>query len=91
MGLVNPPVLLYWVIVFSFLKEYFYSLNSSITAIIFLLIGIFIGKIATLYAYGKLGNRFQKKSSNKQKIDKIIGVSLVVLATVQVVKVFVIG
>ena len=91
MGLVNPPVLLYWVIVFSFLKAYFFSLDGSSIAIIVLLLGVFVGKIATLYTYGKLGNLFQEKSSNNHKIDKVIGITLVVLAILQVSKVILFG
>lgn len=88
MGLINPPVLLYWVIVFSFLKAYFFSLNGSFIAISILLVGVFLGKIATLYFYGKLGGSFQKNTPNSQKINKIVGASLFILGGLQVVKVF---
>lgn len=88
MGLVNPPVLLYWVVVFSFLKDFFSNLNVSYTPIFVLLIGIFIGKITTLYFYGKLGKSFKGEPSKRNNIDKIIGISLVFLATLQVGKLF---
>ena len=88
MGFINPPVLLYWVIVFSFLKAYFFSLNDSFIAVLVLLVGVFLGKIATLYFYGKLGIRFQEKTANNKKINKIIGFSLLLVGSLQVVKVF---
>jgi threonine/homoserine/homoserine lactone efflux protein len=88
LGLINPPVLLYWVVVFSFLKDYFFNLNDSFIAVLVLLMGIFIGKIITLYTYGKLGSHFKEKTSNKKIVDTVVGISLVVLATLQIVKVF---
>jgi threonine/homoserine/homoserine lactone efflux protein len=88
LGIINPPVLLYWVVVFSFLKDYFFSLNSSFIAVFVLLTGIFIGKIVTLYAYGKLSTHFKEKSSNNKSVDTLIGISLLVLATLQFVKVY---
>lgn len=86
LGVINPPVLLYWVLVFSLLKS-----NADFmldTPILMLLIaGIFLGKVVTLYGYGKLGTHIAtKKSKVATKINPIIGTVLLSLAFLQGVK-----
>lgn len=89
LSVINPPVLIYWVIVFSVLRSSFsVGLESSSLGFILFFIGVFLGKVATLYGYGKLGIRIQKKKSdtNSSSLNKMIGVVLISLCLIQTAK-----
>jgi threonine/homoserine/homoserine lactone efflux protein len=51
LGMVNPPVLIYWIIAISFLKKkmIYLDLSSEFTLLILFLVGVFFGKVVTLY------------------------------------------
>lgn len=86
LSVINPPVLIYWVLVFSFLRA---SLNLQLDAtLLFLFVaGIFAGKVLTLYAYSKLGRRWADKRENAQSnINPVIGTVLIGLALMQGLK-----
>jgi len=88
LSVINPPVLIYWILVFSLLGSYLSSmtLHSALWVTLFLS-GVFIGKFATLYGYSKFGSRIQKKKpSSGSNINRYIGVTLIMLAFMQVVK-----
>lgn len=89
LSIINPPVLIYWVLIFSVLRSSF-SLeleNYSLGFLLFFL-GVFLGKVATLYGYGKLGVRIQKKKSseNSGALNRMIGVVLMSLSLLQTMK-----
>lgn len=89
LSVINPPVLIYWVIVFSVLRSSFnLGLESSSLALILFFIGVFFGKVATLYGYGKLGTRIQKKKpdTNSSSLNRMIGVVLISLSLIQTAK-----
>lgn len=88
LSIVNPPVLIYWILVFSFLGKYMLlSPDNSLIWIILFISGVFVGKVATLYGYSKLGLKLQKKKpTNKAGINKFIGVTLLVLSFMQITK-----
>lgn len=83
LSVINPPVLLYWVLLFSFIKS---TATFEITpsTLPLLIIGIFIGKVVSLYGYSKLGTQLLKrKSSLASKINPLIGSVLVGLSLLQ--------
>lgn len=88
LSIINPPVLIYWILVFSFLNKYMLlSSNNSLLWIFLFTSGVFFGKVATLYGYSKLGLKLQqKKTSNKAGINKFIGATLLLLSFVQITK-----
>jgi hypothetical protein len=51
-------------------------------------IGVFLGKVTTLYGYGKLGTRIQKKkpNANATSLNRMIGVVLISLSLLQTTK-----
>lgn len=88
LSVVNPPVLVYWILVFSLLHNSpTLGFEESTPWIVLFLAGVFFGKFATLYGYSKLGLHVQKKKSSEgSHINRYIGVTLVLLACMQVTK-----
>ncbi len=58
LGLVNPTVLIYWILVISYLNKKMIYLNMTTRYFLLMLflIGVFLGKVITLYGYGKFSN-----------------------------------
>ena len=88
LSFINPPVLIYWVVVFSMLhKNYNFDSMAALPVLILFFSGVFLGKVLTLYGYGKLGYLIQNKKSNfKCFINRLIGVILIIISVVQVVR-----
>ena len=63
LGMVNPPVLIYWIIAISFLKKkmIYLDLSSEFTLLILFLVGVFFGKVVTLYGFGKFSHQLKLK------------------------------
>ncbi len=91
LGLVNPPVLIYWILVISFLNSKVIFLNTNIEFIILLvfLSGVFVGKVLTLFGYGKFSNLLKNKTKNiTAQLNRVIGVLLICVAIIQFTKLF---
>lgn len=88
LSVINPPVLIYWILVFSLLNNALGSaFQSSTVWLLVFLAGVFLGKFVTLYGYSKVGLHVQKKqSSGNTNINRYIGVTLVLLAFMQMTK-----
>ena len=88
LSVINPPVLIYWILVFSLLAKWISSTSSnSVLWLGLFLSGVFIGKVATLYGYSKFGSHIQKKkTSSGSNINRYIGITLIILACMQVIK-----
>lgn len=88
LGVINPPVLIYWILVFSLLGNFIGSSFQDSTAwLLVFLAGVFLGKVGTLYGYSKLGLHVQKKKKpNRDNLDKYIGITLILLAIIQLTK-----
>jgi threonine/homoserine/homoserine lactone efflux protein len=89
LGLVNPTVLIYWILVISFLNKKMIYLNMSTEYILLVvfIIGVFIGKVITLYGYGKFSNVLKVKIKNiTTRINRVIGVLLVCVSVFQFTK-----
>ncbi|MFP4847011.1 LysE family transporter [Winogradskyella sp. PE311] len=91
LGLVNPTVLIYWILVISFInkKMLFLDLNVSYLLLGVFLIGVFIGKTITLYGYGRFSNLLKVKIKNiTTRINRVIGVLLICVSLFQFTKLF---
>lgn len=89
LGLLNPTVLIYWILVVSFLnkKMIYLNMNTGYTLLILFIIGVFIGKVITLYSYGKFSHVLKLKMKNiTTNINRIIGVLLVCISIFQFTK-----
>lgn len=89
LSVINPPVLIYWVLVFSLLRSSFnVGIESSSFSLILFFTGVFLGKVITLYGYGKLGTRIQKKKpdTNSSSLNRMIGIVLISLSLIQTAK-----
>ncbi|NAS29356.1 LysE family transporter [Flavobacteriaceae bacterium R38] len=92
LGLINPPVLLYWIFVIEFLNRNNYSLTmeASLSLVFLFFLGVYLGKVLTLYLYSKSSMFIKKKFANISKIvNKVTGGLLVVIAIVQFIRLFV--
>jgi threonine/homoserine/homoserine lactone efflux protein len=89
LGMVNPPVLIYWIIAISFLKKkmIYLDLSSEFTLLILFLVGVIFGKVVTLYGFGKFSHQLKLKIKHlTTKVNQIIGLILAVVSIVQFVK-----
>jgi len=89
LGLLNPPVLVYWVFIISYLNknDIALTMNTSLMILFIFFAGVYLGKIITLYGYSKLSVLIKNKVQNiAQTINKVIGVLLVVIGIVQGIK-----
>ena len=89
LSVLNPPVLVFWLIAFAYLAS-----NTQVMVRIGLLkltllffMGVFIGKIFTLWLYLQLSKRIEKKAKNITKIvNKSIGLLVLVLGLIQLIR-----
>ncbi len=86
LSVINPPVLLYWALVFSFLRATI-DFHPDATLLVLFVAGIFSGKVLTLYGYSKLGTHLaNKKPSKKSNINSLVGSVLIGLSLIQGLK-----
>ncbi len=85
LSVINPPVLIYWVVVFSMLhKSYSISDMSATPVLVLFFSGVFLGKVLTLYGYGRLGYLIQNRKSNfKCFVNRLVGVMLIIIGLIQ--------
>ncbi len=91
LGLINPTVLIYWLLVVSFLskKMIYLSTNIEYILLILFLAGVFLGKVITLYGYGKFSHQLKVKVKNiTTTINRVIGILLLCVSIFQVTKLF---
>lgn len=89
LGLINPTVLIYWILVISFLRKKMIYLHISLeySLLLLFLIGVFLGKIITLYGYGKFSHTLKKKMKNiTTKVNRVIGILLLCVSIFQFTK-----
>ena len=92
LGILNPPVLIYWIVAIGFLNKSSFglSLQSSLSVLFLFFSGIYLGKLLTLYLYSKFSMVVKTKVHNINRvINKVTGVLLVVIAVFQVVKLYI--
>ena len=91
LGLINPPVLLYWIFVIEFLNRNSYSLTmeASLSIVFLFFLGVYLGKVLTLYLYSKSSMFIKKKFANISKtVNKVTGILLIVIAGIQFIRLF---
>lgn len=91
-GILNPPVLIYWLVAFSIINnnDIMLSLKSSLAVLFLFFFGVYSGKLLTLYLYSKFSIIIKNKVQNiSLLINKVTGVLLVVIGLVQAVKLYV--
>ncbi|WP_298555903.1 LysE family transporter [uncultured Algibacter sp.] len=92
LGIVNPPVLIYWVIAFGVLNnnDIMLSLKSSASVLFLFFLGVYLGKVLTLYFYSKLSVIIKNKVQNiSLVVNKATGVLLIVISFAQAVKLYI--
>lgn len=94
LGLLNPPVLIYWVLVYGFVnslgERIMLSVKSTFTVLFFFFAGVFIGKFLTLTLYSKFSTLIKSKFQNINfVVDKITAVLITLLGTMQTIKLYV--
>jgi threonine/homoserine/homoserine lactone efflux protein len=89
LGMVNPAVLMYWLVAITYLNKKIMHLDLSIndTLLLLFLIGVFFGKVVTLYGFGKFSHQLSLKTHHiSTKVNQIIGVLLAIVSIVQFIK-----
>ncbi|MCL6295425.1 LysE family transporter [Jejuia spongiicola] len=91
LGLLNPPVLIYWVLVYGFINnnDIMLSLKSSFSVLFLFFAGVYLGKLLTLYFYSRFSLIIKNKAQNiALVVNKITGVLLVIIGVVQVINIY---
>jgi len=89
LGILNPPVLIYWIVAIGFINnhDFMLSLQSSYAILFLFFLGIYLGKIATLYTYSRFSHFIKNKNENiTLVINKVTGVLLIFIGLSQVAK-----
>ncbi len=84
--------LYYWILSISLTQEYLLLISemSSYIILAFFFTGIFIGKVMTLYFYGKWSHKTIEKPIQKNiNLNRIIGIALIIISTLQGIRFFV--
>ena len=93
LGLLNPPVLIYWLVVYGFMNSnnIMLTLRSSLVVLFLFFVGVYIGKILTLYLYSKFSLVIKQKFENINAIiNKVTGSLLFFIGLINVVKIYLI-
>jgi len=89
LGLLNPPVLIYWIFMITYLNKNAFQLNmnTSLTILFVFFSGVYLGKLLTLYGYSRFSILIKNKVQNIASIiNRVIGVLLFVIGSIQLVK-----
>ncbi|WP_430410278.1 LysE family transporter [Kordia sp.] len=89
LGLLNPPVLVYWIFIITYLNKNAFQLNmnTSLTILFVFFSGVYLGKLLTLYGYSRFSILIKNRVQNIAAIiNRVIGVLLLVIGCVQVLK-----
>ncbi|WP_111685090.1 LysE family transporter [Winogradskyella tangerina] len=91
LGLLNPPVLVYWLVIYGVINSYALSLSidSSLLVLFLFFLGVYIGKLLTLYLYSKFSLVIKQKFENiNTVINKVTGSLLFFIGLVNVFKLY---
>ncbi|HAT69682.1 MULTISPECIES: LysE family transporter [Croceibacter] len=89
LSLLNPPVMIYWLVAFSIINKHLIMItsNSSPLDLLVFFIGVYLGKVLTLYGYSKWSNTVKGDTKTVQrKVSRFLGVVLLGLAIFQGIK-----
>lgn len=91
LGLLNPPVLVYWLLVYGVINSRFamLSFDSPLAVLFLFFLGVYIGKVLTLYFYSKFSLVIKHKFQNiNMVINKVTGSLLFTIGIVQFAKLY---
>lgn len=91
LGLLNPPVLVYWLLVYGIINSNvaMLSVKSPTSILVVFFLGVYLGKVLTLYVYGRFGLLMQKKFNNVNTlINKVTGSLLFTVGVFQFIKLY---
>lgn len=91
-ALINPPVLLFWLVVIAMINKYLVTLDIStpLTDVLLFLSGAFTGKIVALAMYYRIGKKFESyQKDNKLQLHKIIGICLISVGITQGIRLWI--
>lgn len=91
LGLLNPPVLVYWLFIISYLNEHALQINmhSSLPIIVVFFLGVYLGKVVVLYSYSRISILIKNKVQHTAMlINRFIGALLVIIGSVQLLNYF---
>lgn len=86
LGIINPPVLIYWVIAFGVLNnnDFMLSLQSSFSVLFLFFTGVYLGKLLTLYGYSKMSAHIKNRINNiSHLVNRVTGVLLMAIGLIQ--------
>ena len=89
LGLLNPPVLIYWILAFGIINNnnIMLSFESPLSVLFIFFLGVFLGKLGTLYIYSRFSIVIKKRFQNiNYIINRVTGIILLAIAIVQAVK-----
>lgn len=89
LGILNPPVLMYWIVAFGIINtnNLILSLASPLLVLFLFFIGVYFGKVMTLYMYSRFSMSIKHRVQNiAVVINKVTGILLIVIGIVQAVK-----
>ena len=89
LGILNPPVLIYWIVAFGIINNnnLMLSLGSPLLVLFLFFIGVYFGKLLTLYLYSKFSIVIKNKVQNiTMVINKVTGILLFVIGVAQAIK-----
>lgn len=92
LAVLNPPVLVFWLVAFAYISSFISILDlmAALQLVVVFFAGVFLGKIFTLWLYVQLSKRIANKANGvKEKITAIIGILLLVIGSIQLVKLLV--
>lgn len=90
-GIVNPPVIIYWLIALNFINEHDFMLTLQSLLIVQVLFfsGVYVGKVFTLWVYGKLSSLIKDNVKGvRAKVNKATAIVLLGIAIFQAVKLY---
>ncbi len=93
LGILNPPVLIYWVIAFGIINnnDIMLSLKSSFTVLFLFFFGVYVGKLLTLYFYSRISISIKNKVQNiSLVINKVTGILLIIIGSIQAIKLYIV-
>ena len=89
LAILNPPVFVFWILAFTYLHENFnLQLMGLVSTTVFFL-GIFLGKLSTLWLYINLSKRLCQESCKlTQRFNQGIGILTIGIGVLQCVRIF---
>jgi threonine/homoserine/homoserine lactone efflux protein len=89
LGILNPPVLIYWIVAFGIINNnnLMLSLSSPLLLLSLFFTGVYLGKLLTLYLYSKFSIKLKSKVHNiGLVVNKVTGILLIVIGIAQAIK-----